>query len=71
MHGAIDGFSRVITYIFCADYNRAPTVFNGFQNGVDSFGLPEKVRSDKWGGGGETWMYGNTCSKLIITMLGV
>ncbi len=57
VHAAIDGFSRVIPYITCADNNRAMTVIEAFYSGVACFGLPEKVRSDHGGENMEVWKY--------------
>ena len=49
IHGAIDGFSRTVIYVRCADNNRACTVLGYFRDGVLRFGLPHSVRSDKGG----------------------
>ena len=57
VHAAIDGFSRVIPYIKCADNNRASTVLDVFCNGVTQFGLPERVRSDHGGENIHVWRY--------------
>ena len=57
VHAAIDGFSRVIPYIKCADNNRASTVLEVFCNGVTRFGLPERVRSDHGGENIHVWRY--------------
>lgn len=46
VHGAIDGFSRVITFLKCSNNNKASTVLGAFKNGVGEFGLPHSVRSD-------------------------
>jgi len=45
IHGAVDGFSRTITYLKFAD-NRASTVLELFCGRVSRFGLPDYVRSD-------------------------
>ena len=34
IHGCIDGHTRVITYLQCADNNRADTVFHCFRGAV-------------------------------------
>ena len=49
IHGAVDGFSRLITFLKVAGNNRAETVLSAFQQGVDEFGLPSRVRMDKGG----------------------
>ena len=49
IHGAVDGFSRLITFLKVADNNRAETVLNAYLQAVDEFGLPSRVRMDKGG----------------------
>ena len=49
IHGGIDGFSRIPVYLVASDNNRADTVLNAFLSGVESYGLPSRVRSDKGG----------------------
>ena len=57
IHAAVDGFSRTITYIKCADNNRAPTVLQLFSESVAQFGLPDQVRSDDGGENVGVWRY--------------
>ena len=57
IHGAIDGFSRTVIYLKCADNNRAPTVLEFFCEGVPRFGLPDCVHSDHGGKNVGVWRY--------------
>ena len=57
VHGAIDGYSRVIPFLCCSTNNMAQTVHSLFLKAVSVFGLPQRVRTD---GGGEivdVWQY--------------
>lgn len=49
IHGGIDGFSRLITYLHCSSNNRANTVFDLFHEAVSKYGVPSRVRSDRGG----------------------
>ena len=49
IHGCIDGYSRRIIYLHCADNNRSETVLQQFIEGVRTTGLPSRVRADKEG----------------------
>lgn len=46
IHGGIDGYSRVVPYLRVAPDNTALTAFGAFQEGVERYGLPSRVRSD-------------------------
>ena len=52
-HGGIDGYSRMIVFLRCSNNNRATTVFECFQNAIQRFGIPSRVRSDY---GGENYL---------------
>ena len=46
MHGGIDGYSRLITYLKAATNNYVQTALSAFLGGVDAYGLPSRVRTD-------------------------
>ena len=50
IHGAVDGYSRVIPFMHCSTNNMAQTVYSLFLKAVSVYGLPQRVRTD---GGGE------------------
>lgn len=49
IHGAIDGYSRLITYLNCSTDNRATTVLSQFLKATCLYALPSRVRSDHGG----------------------
>jgi len=49
IHGGIDGFSRLIFFLQASNNNKASTVLSAFMSGVQKYGLPSRVRSDKGG----------------------
>ncbi len=49
VHAGVDGFSRCVVYIKCANNNRAATVLESFMEGLSVFGTPDRVRSDHGG----------------------
>ena len=44
-HLCVDGYSRLIIYAHCCNDNTADTVLEQFVKGVNSYGLPSRVRS--------------------------
>ena len=57
VHAGVDGYSRLITYIKCANNNLASTVLEVFLHGVLVYGLPEGVRSDHGGENIDVWKH--------------
>lgn len=55
VHGAIDGFSRMVMFLKCSNNNRAETVHCLFQHAVQQFGRPLKVRTDLGGENVAIW----------------
>ena len=49
IHGGIDGYSRVVTYLQAATNNTADSALEAFRKGVSEYGLPSRVRCDKGG----------------------
>ena len=49
IHGGTDGYSRLITYLQVSTNSRAATVLSAFQNAVQEYGLPSRVRMDAGG----------------------
>lgn len=49
VHGGVDGYSRLIVYLYCSTNNRAQTVTELFIRANSLFGLPSRVRSDRGG----------------------
>ncbi len=47
IHGAIDGFSRLVVFLKCSPNNFARTVLNLFVQAVQEYGLPVRVRCDQ------------------------
>lgn len=70
IHGGIDGFSRVIVYLMCANNNRALTVLSAYSAAVQDHGLPSRVRSDFGGENVDVWRYmvdQHSSSEAVIT----
>ena len=57
VHGAIDGYSRVIVMLKCSTNNKAETVLHHFTQAGSSFGLPDKLRTDGGGENVDAWQY--------------
>ncbi len=49
VHGAIDGFSRLVLFLRGSTNNKAVTVFGHFLTAVGKYGLPSRIRMDQGG----------------------
>ena len=47
LHGAIDGHSRLITFLQCSTNNKAETAISLFEQALEIYGVPSRVRTDK------------------------
>ena len=57
IHGGIDGFSRLITYLKCSNNNTADTVSTYFVQATREYGVPSRVRSDHGGENVGIWRF--------------
>ena len=57
IHGGIDGFSRLVTYLQCSSNNRADTVTACFLRATEEYGIPSRVRSDHGGENVGVWRF--------------
>ena len=46
VHACMDGYSRLIIYLHCANNNLASTVLDLFKGGARRYGIPSRTRSD-------------------------
>ena len=47
VHAAVDGFSRLPVYLHCSNNNCATTVLHLFNEAVETYGLPARIRCDQ------------------------
>ena len=57
IHGAVDGYSRLVTFLKCSNNNRASTVLESFTAAVQMYGLPRRLRTDLGGENVDAWDY--------------
>ena len=55
--GGIEGYSRTVVYLKCSDNNRADSMLAAFHDGVSSYSLPSRLRSDLGGENIGVWRY--------------
>ena len=55
VHGGIDGYSRLITFLRAADNNTSTTVLHSFLRAASQYDVPSRVRCDH---GGENILVG-------------
>jgi len=55
--GGIDGNSKTIVFLECADNNRASTVLSAFAGAIHTHGLLNRIRSDLGGENVDVWRY--------------
>ena len=49
IHRAIDGYSKLISFLHCSDNNRSETVLELFNKATNEFGMLKHVRTDHGG----------------------
>ena len=57
MHGGIDGYSRLITFLRCSSNNWAETVLDCFIHATGEYGVPSRVRTDYGGENILVWQF--------------
>ena len=49
LHGAINAYSRLITFLQCSTSNKAEIVVGFFEEALEIYDAPSRVRTDKGG----------------------
>ena len=55
VHGAIDGYCCLVTFLKCSNNYRSDTVLVSFVQATQMFGIPSRVRTDKGGENVKVW----------------
>ena len=55
VHGAMDGYSRMLTFLQYSNNNRAETVMNHFSSAISKHGRPLHIRTDHGGENVQVW----------------
>lgn len=55
VHAAIDGFSRLVTFLKASDNNLSSTVLQLFDDATSTYGIPLRVRTDHGGENVKMW----------------
>ncbi|KAK0138682.1 hypothetical protein N1851_024773 [Merluccius polli] len=55
VHAAMDGYSRMLTFLQCSNNNRAETVMNHFSSAISQHGRPLHIRTDHGGENVKVW----------------
>uniref|UniRef100_A0A672GIA8 Integrase catalytic domain-containing protein n=1 Tax=Salarias fasciatus TaxID=181472 RepID=A0A672GIA8_SALFA len=55
VHAAMDGYSRMLTFLQCSNNNRAETVQDLFNAAISEFGRPLHIRTDQGGENVRIW----------------
>ena len=57
IHGAVDGCSRLVTFLKCSNNNRASAVLESFTAAIQTYGLSRRLRTDLGGENVDAWDY--------------
>lgn len=57
IHGAVNGYSRLLTFLKCSTNNRASTVLKSFVTATQKYGIPKRIRTDMGGENVDAWEY--------------